>query len=100
MLLGEDRAAGGDAADERQADLLAQRVLEHDAARAAGDQSEHALALQGAQVFLGSVGGPEAERFRDFRTRGRHAVRGNRVLDEFEDLALAGRKFVRHAAPV
>jgi hypothetical protein len=56
VLLGEDRPAGGDAADERQAHLLAQRVAQLDAARGAGAQFEHALALQGAQVLLGGVG--------------------------------------------
>ena len=78
-------------------ELLAQRVLQHDAARAAGDQREHALALQGAQVFLGGIGGTEAERLGDFRAGRRQAVRGDRVLDELEDLALAGRE-LRHAS--
>src|SRR6185503_16741539 len=99
VLLGEDRAASGHAADERQAELLAQRVLQHDAARAPRHQGDYALALQGAQVLLGGVGGAEAERFRDLRTRGWQPVRSDCVLDELEDLALAGRE-VRHGSPV
>ena len=46
VLLGEDRAARGDAADQRQAQLFAQDVLQLDAARGAGNQIDDALALQ------------------------------------------------------
>jgi hypothetical protein len=100
VLLGEDRAAGGHAADQRQAELLAQRILQHDAAGTARDQRDHAFALQGAQVLFRGVGGAEAERLRNFRARRRQAVGGDRVLDELEDLALAGREIVRHGSPV
>src|ERR1700691_109610 len=99
MLLGQDRPAGGDPADERQAQLLAQDVLELDAARGAGDEIDGALALQGAQVFLGGIRRLEAEGTRDLGTRGRHAAFCNGGLNEPQDLGLTGGK-IRHATPV
>ncbi len=94
VFLGEDGPAGGDAADQRQAHLLAQRVAQLDAARGAGTQLEHALALQGAQVLLGGIGRLEAERLGDLGPRRRHAVLGERLLDEAQDLALARSEVV------
>src|SRR5271154_5354021 len=99
MFLGQDRTAGGHAADERQTQLFTQNVFQLNAARSAGDQIDHAFALQGAQVLLGGMRRLEAERARYFRTRRRHAAFGNSALNEPEDLSLAGGK-VRHASPV
>jgi hypothetical protein len=62
--------------------LFAQNVFELNAARGAGNQIDDALALQGAQVFLGGIRRFEAERARDFGTRGRHAAFRNGVLNE------------------
>jgi hypothetical protein len=54
-----------------------------------------ALALQGAQVFLGGIGRTESERTGDLGTRRGHAVFADALLDEPQDLALARGK-VRH----
>ena len=107
VLLGQDRAAGGDAADERQrelrqarqgqAELLAARLVERaqgvglqtDAARRAADQLDHALARQRLQMLLGGVGRLEAELVGDLGARGRRAGALDRALDEIEDLLLA-----------
>src|SRR5690606_41583287 len=87
-------ATPGNAADHRQAELLAQRILELDAARSAGHELEHAFLLQGAQVVLCRVGRLETQRPCNLRARGRHAAFGNEVLDHPEDLGLPGRELV------
>src|SRR5260370_42659770 len=48
------------------------------------------FAGQGLQVFLGSVGGLEAQRVGDFRAGGRRARAGDGGLDQVQDLLLAG----------
>ena len=75
-------------------ELLAQGVAEQDAARGARPQVEDALALQGSQVILGSVGRLEAERLGDFGAGGRHALLVHGVLDETQDLSLARGEIV------
>ena len=92
VFLGEDGTARGDAADERQAHLLAQGILELDAARGTGQQRDDALARQRAQVLLGGVGGTEAELIGDFLAGGRHAGFLDRALDEPQNLGLPGRE--------
>src|SRR5260221_14386911 len=99
MLFGQDRTAGSDAPDERQSQLFTQNVLELNAAGSAGDEIDDALALQGAQVFLGCIRRLEAQSARDFRACGRHSVFHDGVLNEPQDLGLTGGK-VRHASPV
>src|SRR5271168_1645078 len=99
MFLGQDRTAGGHAADERQTQLFTQNVFQLNAARSNGDQIDHAFALQGAQVLIGGIRRLETERARYFRAGRRHAAFGNSVLNQPEDLSLAGRK-IRHASPV
>src|SRR5580700_3629459 len=99
MFLGQDRTAGGDPPDERQPQLLAQNVLELNAARSAGDEIDDALALQGAQVLLGGIRRLETQGARDFRARRRHPAFRDGVLDEPQNLGLTGSK-VRHASPV
>ena len=91
VFLGQDRPAGRHAADQRQAQLLAQIVAQADAARGAGNQLDAALALQRAQVFLGRIGRTETELLGDFRTRGRHAGFGEALADHVQDLRLARR---------
>ena len=79
-------------------ELLAQRVAQLDAARGPGQKLQHTLALQGAQVFFGGIGGLETERLGDLRARRRHAVLHDCILDEAQNLALARREVV-HGVP-
>src|SRR5271156_404591 len=99
MFFGQDRTAGGNPPDERQSQLFTQNVLELNAARGAGDEIDDAFALQGAQMLFGGIRRLEAQSARDFRARGWHPAFPDGVLDEPEDLSLAGRE-VRHASPV
>lgn len=92
VFLGEDRAARRDPADERQAELLAHGVLQLDAARGAGDQRDHSLAGECAQVLFGGIRRAEAELGGDLRAGGRHAGFSHGALDEAEDFGLAGRE--------
>ncbi len=61
MLFSQNRPAGSHATDERQTQLFAQNVFELNAARSAGNEIDHAFALQGAQVLLGGIRRLEAE---------------------------------------
>jgi hypothetical protein len=61
MLLGQDRRPGRDPPDERQAELVAQRILEPDAARGAREELDGPLALERAQVILGRIDRAETE---------------------------------------
>jgi hypothetical protein len=107
VLLRQDRAAGGHAADQRQRQLRqagqrqrvllaargvqrAQRVrLQADAARGAAHQFDHALAGQRLQVLLGGVGRLEAQFGGDLGARGRRAGALDGALHQVEDLLLA-----------
>ena len=111
VLLRQDRAAGRDAADQRQRQLRqarqrqrvllaarlvqgAQRVrLQPYAARRAADQLDHALAGQRLQVLLGGVGRLEAELVGDLGAGGRRTGALDRALHQVEDLLLAVGEF-------
>src|SRR5713226_9552326 len=96
VLLGEDGAARGDAADERQPGLFG----EADAARGARGQLDRAFPVQDAQMLLGGVGRAVAERLGDLRTRGRKAGLLDGFSDEVEDFALLGSELFGHGASV
>src|SRR5690606_21302665 len=88
MLLGEDRRARRDPADERQAEMLTQRILEPDASRRARQQLDRSLALERAQMLLGRIDRLELQALRDLRARRRHAGRMDRFLYQMKDLPL------------
>src|SRR5579863_6716272 len=92
VLLGKNGLTGGHPADERQAHLLADGVLELDAARGAGHQGDDSLAGQGPQMLLGRVGRAETELVRDLGARRRHAALTDETLDQAQDLCLARGK--------
>ncbi len=97
VLGGEDRVAGGDAADERQAGARQLRRLgEAHAARGAGREFERALSGERAQVVFGRAGGAKAEPGGDLGAGGRHARRLEVRADPVEDLLLAGGERERH----
>jgi hypothetical protein len=73
VLFCENGATRGDAADQRQADLLAHGVLQLDASRGARHERDHPLAGERTQMLLGGIGGLEPELLRDFCPRWRHA---------------------------
>jgi hypothetical protein len=89
VLFGENRTAGGDAADERQAHLFADGVLQLDAARGAGNERDDPFARERAQVLFGSVGRAKTELAGDLGACGRHARFVDEALDETQDLGLA-----------
>ena len=93
VFLRENRVTGRNLADERQAHLLTQRVLELDAARGARQEFEHALALQGPQVFFSGIGRLEPELPGNFGARRWHAGFGNKLLNHLENLLLSGGQF-------
>src|SRR5262245_7249154 len=95
VLLGEDRRARGDAADERQPHGL----LQPDPARGAVEDLEDAFALERAQMLLGGVGGGEVEHARDLGARRRKTGFRDRVADELQDLRLP-RGELLHVAPL
>ncbi len=84
--------AGGHAPDQREPELLAQRVLETDAARGSGHKFHAALARQGPQVLLGGVGRAEPELCGDLGAGGRHAGLDEGLSDQMQDLGLSGRE--------
>src|SRR5690606_26725229 len=88
VLLGEDRRARRDPADERQAELLAQRILEPDPTRRAGQQLDRPFALERAQMLLRRIDRLELQALRDLRARRRHAGRVDRLLYQMKDLPL------------
>ena len=96
MLLGEDGAACGDAADERQPEALG----ETDAARGARSQLDRAFPLQHAQMLFGGVGRAVAECVRDLDPGGRKAGLLDGFADEIEDFLLLGGEFFGHGASV
>src|SRR6266705_3504273 len=96
MLLREDGAACGDAADERQPEALG----ETDAARGARGQLDRAFLLQHAQMLFGGVGRAVAECVRDLDPGGRVAGLLDGVADEVEDFLLLGGEFFGHGAYV
>jgi hypothetical protein len=66
---GQDRRTGGDAADQRQAELLDQA----DAARRTGFEGDGTLFGQRLEVILGGIGRSEAEGAGNLRPRRRRA---------------------------
>ena len=96
MLLGEDRAAGGDAPDQRQAQALG----EADAAGSAGGELDRALPLQHPQVLLGGVGRAVIERLGDLDPGRREAGLLDRLADEVEDFLLLGGELFDHDASI
>ena len=90
VLLGEDRATRSDAADQRQADLLADGVLQFDASRGARHERNHPFTGERTQMLLGGIGGLEPELLRYLCPRWRHAGFCNSSLDESENFGLAG----------
>jgi hypothetical protein len=95
VLLGEDRRACGDPANDRQAVLfgLGFQAGDADAARGARGHLDGALAGQGLEVFLGRVGRLEAQFLSDFGTGRREAVVFEAAFDESQNLGLAWRQF-------
>src|SRR6185437_9578605 len=81
VLFREDRLAGGDTPDERQAHLLPDGVFQLDTAGGAGHERDDTLAGERTQVVLGGIGGSEAELAGDLRPGGRHAGFGDEALD-------------------
>src|SRR6266516_1338036 len=96
MLLGEDGAACGDAADERQPEAFG----ETDAARGARSQLDRAFPLQHAQMLFGGVGRAVAECVRDLDPGRREAGLLDGFADEVEDFLLLGGEFFGHRASV
>ncbi len=90
VLFGEDGATCGNPADERQTELLAHGVLQLDATRSTRHQGDHPFARQGPQMFLRRIGGSEPQLPGDFSPGGRHAGLGDTVLNQSQDLGLAG----------
>ena len=77
----------------RSVDGLQSVAFQADAARGAADQFDRALAGQRLEMFLGRVGGFEAELGGNFCARGRGPGAGNGALDKIEDLLLAISQF-------
>src|SRR5207247_8222004 len=96
MLLGEDGAACGDAADERQPEAFG----ETDAARGARSQLDRAFPLQHAQMLFGGVGRAVAECVRDLDPGRREAGLLDGFADEVEDFLLLWGEFFGHRAYV
>ncbi len=109
VFLRQDRAAGGDAAHQRQRQLreagqrqaelraarLVQRAqcvrLQADAARGAAHQFDDALACECLQMLFGRVGRAKAELGGDLGPRRRRAGALDGALHQLEDLLLARR---------
>jgi len=100
VFLGEDRTAGGHPANERQAHLLAQRILELNTARRARHELEHAFFLQRAQVFLGRVRRPETQLARNLGTCRRHPCLADKLLNHSENFSLPGGQLAHFSSPV
>src|SRR5512139_3812371 len=96
VLLGEDRLAGRDLPDQRQArwanGLL--RPLHHhlERARLGGIASHHTQALQLGEVGVDRRGGVQADRLADLPDRRWIAVAAQVAADEVEDLLLTLRQ--------
>src|SRR5690606_2476569 len=99
VLLGEDRRAGRDAPDERQTELLAQRILQTDAPRRAGQELDRPLALERAQMLLGRIDRPELQPLSDLGPGRRHAGRVDRLLDQIQNLPLARGEIAHRSGP-
>jgi hypothetical protein len=89
VLDGEDRRAGGDAADQRQPELLDQP----DAARRARLEVDDALPGERLEVVFRRVRRGEAEGGGDFHPRRRRAEHLDGVPDEIENFLLTWREF-------
>ena len=109
VFLRQDRAAGGDAPDQRQRQLSKQRQrvlpaarriqraqgvgLQADAARGAAHQFDGALARQRLQMLFGRIGRLEAQFGGDFGARRRRAGALDRALHQVQNLLLTRREF-------
>src|SRR5690606_7226725 len=100
VFLREDRRTRRHPADERQADLLPDRVLQTDTARRARDQLYGTLALERAQMLLCGVDGLELEPCSNLGAGRRHAGVADSLLDDAENLLLTGGKLTHGRAPV
>ena len=89
MFLRQNGAASRHAPDERQTQLLAERIAQPDAARSARDQLDAALALKSAQVLFRRVRRAEPQLPRNFCARGWHAGFNHGLAYEVQDLRLA-----------
>jgi hypothetical protein len=112
MFLREDRAAGGNPADERQRQLhdagVRQRELmrrlvraskQANAARRAGREFDHALACKRPQMLFSRIGRAEAQFGGDFRASGRKTGAFYGPADQIENLLLSCGEF-GHGATV
>src|SRR5690606_172011 len=99
MLLGKNRRARRDAADERQAELLAQRILQTNAARRAGQQLDRTFALERAQMLLGRIDRPELQPLSNLCPGRRHTGAVNRLLDQIQNLSLTRSEIAHRTEP-
>ena len=113
VLVGLDRSAGGDLADDRQDASVAGRRLRHelagqaeadrrgrrqaDGARLGGAALQVALALEDLEVVVDGGRGGEPDRPGDLADRRRIAAGAQRRRDEVEDLDLALGVVLRHS---
>jgi hypothetical protein len=89
ILLGQDRPTSGDAAHQRQRQLLSHRVAEADTARRPGQQLDDALSRQDPQVLLRGVRRAKSKLSGDLGTRGGHSGFAETALDEAQYAGLA-----------
>ena len=89
VLDGEDRRAGGDAADQRQAELLDQP----DAACRTGFEDDGAFLGERLEVIFRRIGRSEAEGAGNFHARRRRPEHLERAADEIENFLLTWREF-------
>src|SRR2546425_13102646 len=104
MLLRENRAAGGDAADDWQLEQAPEPVrlacIAHaDAARGSRGNLDRALFLEGAQMLLGGVDRAKAHPRRDLGARRRIARYLGQLAHQAQDLALSSRQFFHTGPP-
>ena len=89
---GEQRLAGSDPPDHRQALRRTARLADDAyASRGTGQELDHAFARQRAQMFLSRIGGTETECHRDLLTSWRHTGVLHGVAYKREDFRLARR---------
>src|SRR5688572_6105084 len=100
VFLGENRLTRCDASNERQADLLAQRIFESNAARHTGQKLDDAFALERAQMLLGRVDGAKFQRLGNFGTRRRHARFVHSLLNQKQNLPLPRSEIAHGLRPV
>ena len=96
VLLGEDRRARCDAANDRQATVIGFGFEAGDTNAAGGARGhfDGAFAGQRFQMFFGSIGRLEAQLLSDLGAGRRIAVVFEAALDEVQNLGLAWRQFV------